>query len=320
MLALASILPCQQLRRAVLAADAVVVATDTRVIPLKTHMAHRLTIADALKGTDAEKITVLVVKNASIHSKPVPGQRRLYCLHDCNQTALDAGLPPQFAPYYKMSGYQGSNPVIAKDAQDNAAIVFAKIMLRAEEGTAPQEVATQLLKLAFIKDRNVRKESIETLAERQTLQSHIDEISMTRILSRAVGETDDIPYKIALASLCAEKRMDKLIDSLCASVEQVGQEEYLCALGRLAAYLHKEQATNVLMPHISKTSGTIRKRLIITLGATSTESALEALGKFKEADDSPSVIAALGVHGSPKAKVLLKKVSLRRAKQDLPKK
>ena len=42
-----------------------------------------------------------------------------------------------------------------------------------------------------------------------------------------VETTDDIPYKIAMAAICAERKVPELIPSLCVSVEQCGDAAFL---------------------------------------------------------------------------------------------
>ena len=153
----------------------------------------------------------------------------------------------------------------------------------------------------------MRTEALHVLAERDVLQSYLNKIQMSAILSRAIGETDqdkdkDIPYKVALADLCAVKRVDNLVASLCVSVPQTGDERFLRALGRITTFLHREQAAATLMPHVQRARGKSRDRLIYALGATATDGALKALLKMHDGGkDRVAVVAALRVHGAPRA-------------------
>jgi hypothetical protein len=125
---------------------------------------------------------------------------------------------------------------------------------------------------------------------------------MSNVLARAIGETDDIPYKIGLCDLCAMKDVDNLVDRLCVSVPQIGDDRFLRALGRIARFIHKEEAATVLMARIMRAQGKNRDRLIYALGATSTRSALRALLRMQTSQrDRNAVDAALLAHGAPRA-------------------
>ncbi|MHC4513089.1 MAG: hypothetical protein ACYTGW_16740 [Planctomycetota bacterium] len=307
----AGLLPAQQLRRGIESADVLLVATCVRVQPVKNFVLHRLKISEVLRGEEflkladgsrTDHVTVIEVKRVSQHNKPVPARLRLYCLHDRGRQARKVALPPSFAPYFRMSGFTGTNPDLEKAVAKDSILGFAKLLVAAEKGLAPRRVSEQVFDIALRGDTRVRIEAVKILTEREVLLGYINQIQTSEVLTRAIGETDDIPYKVSLCDLCATKRVNNLVDRLCVSVQQTGDERFLRALGRIAKYMHKEEAANILMAHVARTQGKNRERFIYALGATSTEAALKALLKMHDSKkDQTSVEAALRVHGAPRA-------------------
>jgi hypothetical protein len=308
-------LPAQQLRRGIAAADVLVVATCVRVQPVGDFVLHRLKLQEVLRGKEflklkdsdkdgayADHATVIEVKRVSQHNKPVPARLRLYCLHDHSKEAAKLGLPTGFAPYFRMSGFSGTNPDLTKPLEKDPVMELVRVQVAAYNGRAPRKVSEQIFNIALRGSPRVRNEALKILSENQILLGYVNDLQMRDVLTRAVGETDDIPYKVALCDLCAMKRMNNLVDSLCVSTQQTGDDRFLRALGRIAKYLHREQAAHVLMAQISRAQGKHRDRLIYALGATSTDAALKELLRMQSnPKDRDSVDAALRAHGTRRA-------------------
>ena len=310
-------LPAQKLRRAIAGANLVVIAKVIRVIPTKTHVIHRLRIEELLRGpanrTQIGQLSIVETKRVAQHNKPIPARSMLYCLHDIGVLARNARLPAHLGPYYKMSGYPGSAVVLEKaragEATEDPRVRFARVLIASQKGQSPRRTAEELFAIALRGDKRVRIEAAESLAERAMLGRYLTMIHLSTLLARAAGETDDIPYKIALASICAERKMDALIPSLCVSVEHVGEESFLRALGRFARFIHKENADEALLTHVRRARGKTKDRLIFALGATSTEGALETLldMQLRGGAHSAAVESALRIHGSPRATAAIAK-------------
>ena len=304
-------LPAQQLRRGIESADVLVAATCVGVQPTKNLVLHRLKVLEVLRGEEflklgdgrlATHVTVIEIKRVSQHNKPVPAKLRLYCLHDQSKQAAKAALPPNVGPCFRMSGFSGTNPDLETPLAKDPVLGLARILVAAEKGVAPRKISDQIFNIALRGDARVRTQALKILAEREVLLGYINQIQMSNILARAIGETDDIPYKIGLCDLCAMKGVNNLVDRLCVSTQQTGDNRFLRALGRIAKYLHKEEAAKVLMAHIMRAQGKNRSRLIYALGATSTEAALKALLRMQTSQkDRKAVEAALLAHGTPRA-------------------
>ncbi|MCA8957271.1 MAG: hypothetical protein KDC87_14440 [Planctomycetes bacterium] len=297
-------LPAQQLRRAVAAADVLLIGKVVRVIPAKDHVLYKIDIEEVLRGTVGNSATkslgVVSTKRVSEHNKPVPAKRMLLCLHDIRAAAQQLGLPEAFGPYFKMSGHPGSAVVL--DGDRDPRLTFTRTLVASQQGKSPRAIAEELFAVALKGDPRVRIEAAQTLAERSVLAGYLTQIHLSGLLSRAAGETDDIPYKIALATVCAERKEPALIPTLCISAEHVGDEAFLKALGRFARFIHREDAAQALQPHIARAKGKTKDRLILALGATSTEAALSTLLDMqKTSDHRAAVEAALRIHGSPRA-------------------
>jgi len=301
----------QKLRRSVAAADLVALATSTRVIPTKHHILHRMRVEEILRGpkklAKATTFTVVETKRLSSHNRPTPARKMLVCLHDFAQGAQQARLPGNFAPYFKMSGHPGSAVTLDTDARKDPRLEFARVLIASQAGASPRQVTQRLFTIAVHGDARIRIEAAQTLAERTVLAGYLTRLHLSTLLGRATGELTDIPYKIALATICVERREPAVIPTLCVSVEHLGDPTFLKALGRFAKFLHKEQAAEALMPHLQRAKGKTRERMIYALGATSTESALHRLLKMRESgQDRAAVEKALRVHGSSRALKALK--------------
>lgn len=293
----------QELRSGLNAADLVVVATDAGVRPLGSqHVLHRLQVHKTLKGASEDVITVVEWTRLSQHLRPAPGETRLFCLHALtNETERPAGLPADFGPYYKMNGHAGSNPAVAKDRDDDPVLQLARLVLDAEAGRSPRETAEKLCALTLSGTGAMRFEAVRLLTERRALLDAVRELEWSKLLSRAVGESDDIAFKVALAELCAEKKLDGLVNALCVSVPVVGDPRFLRALGRITSALHGEGSMDVLRPHLTGArQADLRGRYLLALGATGTEAARTALLRMRQdAPRNEHVEAALRELGVP---------------------
>ena len=317
--ALALPLSGQKLRRSVAAADVVAIATSTRVIPTKHHVLHRMRVEEVLRGpkqfTKSTTFTIVETKRLSAHNRPTPARKMLVCLHEFTPGAQRAGLPGNFAPYFKMSGHPGSAVVLDADTQADPRLEFARVLIASQAGVSPRQVTQRLFTIAVHGDPRIRIEAAQTLAERTVLAGYLTKLHLSTLLNRATGELKDIPYKIALATVCVERREPAVIPTLCVSVEHLGDPTFLRALGRFAKFLHKEQAADALMPHLQRAKGETRARLIYALGATSTEGALQRLLKMHERGQHQAAVEkALRVHGSARALQVLKSGSVREEK------
>jgi hypothetical protein len=314
----------QKLRRAVDAADLVLVGRTVRVIPTKTHVIHRVEIQETLRGPEGliatRQIAVVETRRLAQHNKPLPARPMLMCLHDIAAQVDRMGLPANFGPYFKMSGHPGSAVVLDAKLDQDPRLEFARVLVASHKGTAPRTVAERLFTIALHGDARIRIEAAQTLAEREVLGGYLTQMHLSKILAKATGELDDMPYKIAMATICAEHKVPALIHSLCVSVEHVGDASFLQALGRFARYIHQDDAADALLPQLQRATGKTRDRLIYALGATSTEKALETLLEFRRGGENKTAVdAALRIHGSPRARAAVAKQPAPDADQGKPK-
>ncbi len=309
----------QMLRRAIAAADLIAVARTVRVVPTKHHVLHRLKIQEVLRGprqlAGIERITVVETKRVSAHNRPVAGKTMLVCLHDFSRGATKVGLPNTFAPFFKMSGHPGSAVVLDTDPSKDPRVAFARVLTASQKGGAPRQAAEQLFTIAIHGDARVRIEAAQSLTERSILAGYLTKLHLSKVLTRAVGETADIPYKIALATIAVERRESAVIPTLCVSVEHVADKAFLQALGRFSRFLHQDRAADALLPHVQRANGKTRARLLYALGATSTPGALKTLlAMHQSGQDRSAVEAALRIHGSPRATAAIAKKPVRAPK------
>ena len=290
----------QRLHLAVARANVVAIAKEIGIQPLGDQLfLHRMVTVESLKGNAPATFTVVERKRVTDQPRPTPAQARIYCLEIDRQP----DLPGRFAPYYRMTGHAGSNPLPTEPHDADPSVRLVRTLVRSEKGQGPARTAGELLQLAIHSDGPARTEAVQVLRERSVLADSLSHPQLSDLLSRAVGETDDIPYKIALASLCVERRLNGVIDALCMSVESTGDEQFARVLGRLARYVHGEEAIGVLRPRIGKArTDKERDLLLLALGATGTDTALRALLRLRRVDGpSPHVDAALRAHGSRRA-------------------
>ena len=303
LLALLPLLPAQDLRRGLIAADAVVVA---RAVGHKAHDAdvnlHTLQVLHDVRGAGgATAVTVLDWPKLALHQRPSLRQSRLYCLQDASATAARLGLPASGAPYFKMVAFAGSNPLVGADVAADATVRFAKVLAAAETGTPPDTTAQALFTTAVQGDAAVRAEAAKLLTERGDLRARLGTLQWSQLVARAAGEIEDVPYKIALAELCAEQRIDGVFDALVVGLGEVADAEYARTVGRIGKLLHGEDAAQRVLDRLRQAGQkSTRDTLLLTLGATNTQAALDALLRMDRKDGA--VEAALREHRSPQAR------------------
>jgi hypothetical protein len=307
-LGLAATASAQDLRKGLTRADAVVVARQVGKTPHGDQIAlHRLQVIQAVRGlTGQSSITVIDWPTLSLHQRPTPRQQRLYCLQDASAAATRMGLPASEGPYFQMVGWAGSNPLIGKDLDSDPVIGFARVLADSENGTSPDITAATLGTMAINADPSVRTEIAQFLGERSDLRGKLSSVQWTQLVARAAGEVEDIDYKIALAELCAAQRLDGLLESLAVSLGPVTDVRYAQCVGRIGKALHGEEATGKLTDRLQYVGqDQDRKMLLLAIGATNTQSALDALLRMSSQDEA--VTAALREHRSPIAKEAVSK-------------
>jgi len=301
-LALAATTTGQSLRRGLVEADAVFVGRQVGKKPHGDKLnLHRVQILENVRGVDGyQAVTVIDWPKLSLHNRPTPRQSRLFCLQDASAVAQRLGLPATGAPYYKMVGWSGSHPLIGADRNKDPIVRFARTLADSEKGTSPNITAAALASMAISGDAKVRTEVTRYLTERGDLRGKLSGVHWNQLMARATGEVEDIDYKIALATLCGEQRLDGLVDALAVSLGPVTDPRYARCVGRIGKVLHGEQATEVIGKRLRNLGREQdRKMVLMAIGATNTQSALDALMKMNKKDDA--VVAALREHRSKQA-------------------
>lgn len=301
-----AVAPCQDLRRGLVDADAVLVGRQVRkTVHDEDVLLHTVQVVRGLRGTNANTaVTVIDWPNLSLHNRPTPRQSRLYCLQDAAAVAARLGLPKEQGPYFKMVGWAGSNPLIGADLDTDPVVGFANLLARSEAGANTTDTAAELCQLALRGDAAVRTEATRLLTERPDLCTHLQAVQWSELVAKASGEMDNIEYKIALAELCAEQRLDGLLESLMVSLGPVTDADYARTVGRIARTLHGEEATARLEGRLRLLrEPKDRAVVLLAIGASNTESALNALLRMDSGPEkNPAVEAALREHRSPRAK------------------
>ena len=123
-------------------------------------------------------------------------------------------------------------------------------------------------------------------------------------MTRTAGETENIAYKIVLAELCAEQRLNGLVDALIVGINSVKDPDYARAVGRLIAHLRGDDAAEPILRRLQTHNDPAeRPALLMALGSTRTARALDALLQIKRSTtDDAAVDAALRAHRSRQAK------------------
>jgi hypothetical protein len=300
---LLTLLPAQDLRRGLVDADVVLVGRQVgKTVHDEDVVLHRVQVVQDVRGAAGHKaVTVFDWPKLSLHLRPTPRQSRLYCLVDASAIATRLGLPATDGPYYKMVGWPGSNPLIGAEIANDPSVRFARLLADSEAGTPPSDTASALCTMALQAEAGLRTEAVRFLTERPDLQAKLDQLQWSKLVTRASGEVEDVAHKIALAELCAEQRLEGLLEALAVSLGQVTDPEYARTVGRIGKLLHGEAATAKLQERL-RSAGQAQDRaaLLLAIGATNTASALETLLRMDSKD--PAVNAALNEHRSPQAK------------------
>jgi hypothetical protein len=303
-LLLASFAPAQELRRGITDADVVVVGRQVGKTPHDENLVlHRVQVLHDVHGAAGNTaLTVLDWPKLALHQRPSPRQSRLYCLQDASALATRLGLPTASGPYYKMVGWAGSSPLIGAEIGNDAVVLFARVLARTDARAV--DTAGELCTIAVRGNATVRTEAARFLTERGDLRATLGPAQWSDLIARASGETDDVPYKIALAELCAEQRIEGLVETLAVSLGPVQDPEYARAVGRIARALHGEEATTQLEQRLlGLREPKDRAMVLLAIGATNTEAALGLLLRLDGVlGKDPAVEAALQEHKSPRAK------------------
>lgn len=296
----------QDLRKGLASADLVVVGRQVGKQAANAQLTlHRLQIVDVVRGgtQGLEAVVVLDWPTLALHQRPSPRQQKLYCLRDATGTAAKAGLPADQGPYYMMVGYSGSNPLIGADLEHDPVLGFARILAAAEAGANPADTAGAICNLALRGDAAVRTEAVMLLSERSTLRSRLTPVQWSELVARATGETEAVPYKIALCELCAEQHIDGLLEALVVSLGAVDDPEFARCVGRIA-HLRGEDGARPLQTRLQTArDDTTRKQVLLALGASNTRAGLQTLLQLRgNIGADAAVDAALREHRSPQAR------------------
>ena len=300
----ASLAHAQELRRGITDADVVVVGRQVGKTPHDENLVlHRVQVLRDIHGAAGNTaVTVLDWPKVALHQRPSPRQSRLYCLQDASALATRLGLPAASGPYYKMLGWPGSSPLIGAEPGNDPVVLFAQVLAR--QGAPAVDTAGDLCTIAVRGDAAVRTEAARFLTERGDLRATLGPAQWSELIARASGETDDVPYKIALAELCGEQHIEGLVETLAVSLGPVQDPEYARAVGRIAKALHGEDAATKLEQRLLTLRDTKdRAMVLLAIGATNTEAALGLLLRLDGVlGKDPAVEAALQEHKSPRAR------------------
>jgi hypothetical protein len=282
--------PAQDLRRGLQDATAVLVGRPIGKTAHDEHVVlHRIQVVVDVRGAAEHRlVTVLDWPQLALHQRPTPRQSRLFCLQDATATAARLG-------------WAGSHPLVGADHDADPTLRFARLLAASEAGAPPTDTATGLVGMALGADPAIRLEATRLLTERGDLRSKLGEPTWNQLLARATGEIEDVPYKIALAELCAEQRLDGVFDTLLVSLGQVTDADYARTVGRIGRVLHGEEVTVRIDARLRQAGQAAdRQTLLLALGASNTQSALDALLRLDAKD--AAVEAALREHRSPRAR------------------
>ena len=303
----AATLAAQDLHRGLIEADLVAVGRQVGKEEASPELTvHRVQIVSAIRGVPAgaTAVSVLDWPKLSMHNRPQPRQSRLYCLQDAKAAAERAGLPADKGPYFRMVGFDGTHPLIGGDLDADPIVQFARLLAAADTGADATATTAALVDTALNGTPLLRTEAARLLAERPDLRSRIAAVQWSRVLSRVSGEAEDVGYKIALAELCAEQRLPGLAEALVLGASAVQDLDYLRTSGRLTAMLKGEQVTPMILEQIQiARDPRHRQALLLVLGATQTQSALDALLDLRKSMGADKAVeAALAEHKSRAAR------------------
>lgn len=307
-------LPAQELRVAVDHAPVVVVGQHRGVRPHgDDYLLHKVRVALTLRGDAGDEVTVLEWKKLSYHNRPAIAAARLYCLHPVDEPER-LGLPT--GRYYRMDAHPGSHPAVAHPAvtrtatgdptasqREDPVLRLVRVLVAAQRDGSIADKKSELFDLAVTAPSPARIEAARLLVERAVLLDALNPVELASLLAQASAETEDTEYKLALATVCAERRMPDLVEALCLTWPQIDDENFSRAIGRFAKHLHGEAATDQLTPYLQRARDPkLRGHVLLAIGATSTDSALEALLRVRQLEtDTTRVDAALRLHGAARA-------------------
>lgn len=296
-------LAAQDLRTGVATSPVVVAGRHVGVRLLgNDHILHRVSVVATLRGEPGDVVTVLEWKNLTDHNRPAVAATRLYCLHPvANPERLD--LPA--GTYYRMDGHAGTHPTLDARALTEARdpiVSFARLVLAADSMPLA-DLKARLVETALGPAGAAATEAALMLADRPSLLDQLHPIDLSELLAKASAETDDVERKLALATVCAERAMPMLIDALALTWHSFDDERFNRAMGRFTFKLHGEDATEILQAHWQRArTAKARGNVVVAIGATGTESALEALLRMRKLDAKNTYVeAALRLHGAPRA-------------------
>lgn len=298
----------QHLRRGISEAEFLVIAKQVDVQDAGDQFRrHSLQVLETLNGEDLQRVTIFSLKDISDQPRPADDKVRIYCLSRDKRK----GFPESTESRFRMLGYAGSNPEVDPSAETDAILEFTRTLMASEGGASPRATCDSLFDLAIGENRIAREEAIQSLRERRIVASKLTAIQLSNLLSMAVAETDDIPFKINLAALCAERPMRGIIEALCISLDRVGDPRFTASLGRMAQIIHGGEAANLFQTEILKArSKDKRARLLHALGATQSPEALQALLRYRKINGGNGPVdAALRAHGSKQALAVLESSS-----------
>lgn len=296
----------QELRYAALDADFVAVARQIGAKPEGDHLElHTLQIVRAVRGgpaTAPSTVTVIDYTDVRLHCRPTPRQSRLYCLHDGTKAAELMGLAADKGPYFTMNQRAGSNPLVGADLDQDPTMRFCRLLMQAESGERPGEVAQGLVETAMSAHAPTRIEAARLLAERPLTAARVAELQWGEMLARTTAETDDVDYKLAMFELCATRRMPGLVEAMLVSLDKTRTPQFARAVGRLCLSMRGDEAVQPILARLTANAEPeLRAALLLAIGATRTPQALDALTRMKQADrNDPAIDAALREHsGAP---------------------
>lgn len=291
-------LSAQQLRHGIADAAIVVIAEPLGSSAAGEHLvAHRFRVIEAIKGEATGEIVVLEATDVADAPAPRGTGRRLLCL-----VADHRRDPPEGGPFLRATGYPGEDPTLGANIASAHILELARTLVASELGAEPARIADVFVRLTLEGRGIAQREAAEVLRERDVLRSHVSQVDIDQMLSRAVAETNDVELKIALASLCAEARPSGVVEALCGALMQCRDERFALAIGRIARHVHGEDANAVLQRFLRQARGPLHDSLLLALGATKTESALTYLLEIRrQRGAGQAVDAALRAHGAVRA-------------------
>lgn len=307
-LTLCSLAPGQEFRRAVTDSDLVVLGKVVGVRPLGQDLTlYRIAVEETLHGGENEvgMISVPILRGLSEQGQLPAAVRSIYCLKELSDTT---NLPDRYAPYCAVALYGGSTVTLDTPAREQAYRDLVSALVRAEGMEPPPGTEDLLFRLVTSTDRSVRLEATEKLREGVGLAAALNPTQRSQVLALAISETDS-QLKSSLASLCVECGIPGAIESLCPSLKDAPDETFAVTLGRLAQWRHGDQAAEMFEQRLVEVEDPKEQgMLLMALGGTNSQPALECLTKWREENGAGSYVdRALQAHGSRAAIQVLRR-------------